>query len=78
MRKAHYTFFLTALMLCSVLSGCLGNEEIAPDQIEEEAKFGAYSVVAPVDTGINVYHERFILNETLPQWLLDGLGDNVV
>lgn len=74
MRKAHYTFFLTALMLCSVLSGCLGNEEIAPDQIEEEAKFGAYSVVAPVDTGINVYHERFILNETLPQWLLDGLG----
>ena len=74
MRKAHYTFFLTALMLCSVLSGCLGNEEIAPDQIEEQAKFGAYSVVAPVDTGINVYHERFILNETLPQWLLDGLG----
>ena len=74
MRKAHYTFFLTALMLCSVLSGCFGNEEIAPDQIEEEAKFGAYSVVAPVDTGINVYHERFILNETLPQWLLDGLG----
>ena len=61
-------------MLCSVLSGCFGNEEIAPDQIEEEAKFGAYSVVAPVDTGINVYHERFILNETLPQWLLDGLG----
>ena len=74
MRKAHYTFFLTALMLCSVLSGCFGNEEIAPDLIEEEAKFGAYSVVAPVDTGINVYHERFILNETLPQWLLDGLG----
>ena len=36
--------------------------------------FGAYSVVAPIDTGINVYHERFILNETLPQWLLDGLG----
>ena len=74
MRKAHYTFFLTALMLCSVLSGCFGNEEIAPDLIEEEANFGAYSVVAPVDTGINVYHERFILNETLPQWLLDGLG----
>ena len=74
MRKAHYTFFLTALMLCSVLSGCFGNEEIAQDQIEEEDKFGAYSIVAPVDTGINVYHERFILNETLPQWLLDGLG----
>ena len=61
-------------MFCSTLSGCFGTEEIAPQEIEEETGFGAYSVVAPIDTGINVYHERFILNETLPQWLLDGLG----
>ena len=75
MRKGHYTIFLAALMLCSALSGCFGNEEGIGDEdglwVES---FGAYSVVAPVDTGINVYHERFILNETLPQWLLDGLG----
>ena len=74
MRKVNLTFFLSALMLCSVLSGCFGKEDVAPEEIEEEISFGAYSVVAPIDTGINVYHERFILNETLPQWLLDGLG----
>ena len=61
-------------MLCSVISGCFGNEAAPSEEIEEEISFGAYSVVAPIDTGINVYHERFVLNETLPQWLLDGLG----
>ena len=74
MRKVNLTLFLSALMFCSVLSGCFGNEAVSPDEIEEEISFGAYSVVAPIDTGINVYHERFVLNETLPQWLLDGLG----
>ena len=33
-----------------------------------------YSVVAPIDTGINVYHDHFRTNETYPDWLLDGLG----
>ena len=74
MRKVNLTLFLSALMFCSVLSGCFGNEAVSPEEIEEEISFGAYSVVAPIDTGINVYHERFVLNETLPQWLLDGLG----
>jgi hypothetical protein len=74
MRKVHCTFFLATLMLCSALSGCFGNEAVTPEETDEEISFGAFSVVAPVDTGINVYHERFILNETLPQWLLDGLG----
>ena len=70
----HLTLFLSVLMLCSVFSGCFGNEADPSEEIEEEISFGAYSVVAPIDTGINVYHERFVLNETLPQWLLDGLG----
>ena len=74
MRRVNLTFLLSALMLCSVLSGCFGNEAAPPEEIESEISFGAYSVVAPIDTGINVYHERFVLNETLPQWLLDGLG----
>ena len=74
MRKVHTSLFFAMMMFCSTLSGCFGTEEIAPQEIEEETGFGAYSVVAPIDTGINVYHERFILNETLPQWLLDGLG----
>ena len=33
-----------------------------------------YSVVAPIDTGINVYHDPFRTSEVYPDWLLDGLG----
>jgi len=65
---------LSLLLIFSSLSGCLSSEK-EDNAIEiDEVVFGAYSVVAPVDTGINVYHERFVLNETLPDWLLDGLG----
>ena len=43
-----------------------------------ESDWRAYSVVAPIDTGINVYHDHFRTNETYPQELLDGLGVNKV
>ena len=33
-----------------------------------------YSVVAPVDTGINVYHDHFQTDEIYPTWLLESLG----
>ena len=33
-----------------------------------------YSVVAPIDTGINVYHDHFRTSEVYPDWLLEGLG----
>ena len=35
-------------------------------------EFRPFSVIAPIDTGINVYHDHFRTNETYPQWLLDG------
>ena len=38
----------------------------------------AFSVIAPIDTGINVYHDHFRTNESYPQWLLDDLGVNKV
>lgn len=40
--------------------------------------FRPFSVIAPIDTGINVYHDHFRTNETYPQWLLDGLGVTMV
>lgn len=49
------------------------------DGIEaEDMDFRPFSVIAPIDTGINVYHDHFRTNETYPQWLLDGLGVTMV
>ena len=70
---------LTSILIISAsLAGCIGGEgsDEAPLVIEET--FGAFSVVAPVDTGINVYHNHFSMNESYPQWLLDQLGVNKV
>ena len=65
---------VSLVMLSSVLSGCIHTND--PDQVEmiDEQTANAYSIVAPIDTGINVYHNHFVFNETLPEWLLDGLG----
>ena len=67
---------MMALLMASVsLAGCFGEESTEEVEIPVvEEVFGAYSVVAPIDTGINVYHDRFRLNETYPDWLLEGLG----
>ena len=45
---------------------------------ESSNEWRAFSVVAPIDTGINVYHDHFRTNETYPEWLLDDLGVNKV
>ena len=75
MRDKPFVVLSALLMLSVSLSGCFGEETEKPVIVEEIVEsFGAYSVVAPIDTGINVYHERFMLNETYPDWLLEGLG----
>ena len=75
MRDKSMVVLAALLMLSISLSGCLGEETKKTTIITEESEsLGAYSVVAPIDTGINVYHERFMLNETYPDWLLEGLG----
>ena len=65
---------VSLVILSSVLSGCIHTND--PDQVEmiDEQTANAYSIVAPIDTGINVYHNHFVYNETLPEWMLDGLG----
>ena len=73
MRIAHWAV-VSLLLLSSTLAGCIHTND--PDEVEiiDEQTANAYSIVAPIDTGINVYHNHFVLNETLPEWMLDGLG----
>lgn len=67
------------LLLSAPLVGCLGEQEKGiEDDLWVDDEFGSFSVVAPVDTGINVYHVHFTMNESYPQWLLDQLGVNMV
>ena len=42
--------------------------------INSDTGWRHYSVVAPVDTGINVYHDHFRTDEVYPNWLLESLG----
>jgi len=65
---------VSLLMLSSALAGCIHTNDSDEVEIIDEQTANAYSIVAPIDTGINVYHNHFVLNETLPEWMLDGLG----
>ena len=70
---------IALLMLSAPLVGCLGGHEKGVETGSEVFEgFGSFSVVAPIDTGINVYHDHFVMNESYPQWLLDQLGVNMV
>ncbi len=70
---------IAVLMLSAPLVGCLGgHDEGTEPETEVSEGFGSFSVVAPVDTGINVYHDHFTMNESYPQWLLDQLGVTMV
>ena len=75
MQRMSSAPLMVGLFLMASLSGCFGEGNLPmPADEEIEEKFESYSVVAPVDTGINVYHDRFRLNETYPDWLIEGLG----
>jgi hypothetical protein len=65
---------LVFIMMMSSLSGCIAEDSTQETLIEDEDTFRNYSIVAPIDTGINVYHDHFRTNETYPEWLLEGLG----
>ena len=70
---------LTSILVISAsLVGCMEESGEKEDIAVVDDSFGAFSVVAPIDTGINVYHNHFSMNESYPQWLLDQLGVNKV
>ena len=74
MRASSWAVLVSVLMMSLSLSGCFGSGEDTLDVEPDEVDAWPYSVVAPIDTGINVYHVHFAMNESYPQWLLDGLG----
>jgi len=69
---------ISILMILVSFSGCLSDDEAIYVTSSNVYDFGSYSVVAPIDTGINVYHNHFIMENPYPEWLLDGLGVNKI
>ena len=68
------TVSLVLVMITASLTGCMSDDSTQETLIEDEERFRNYSIVAPIDTGINVYHDHFRTNETYPEWLLERLG----
>ena len=73
MRVATWAVF-SLVLVSSALAGCIDSNDTDDVEIVDEKVRNAYTIVAPIDTGINVYHNHFILNETLPDWMLESLG----
>tara|TARA_B100000941_G_scaffold165633_1_gene117906 strand:+ start:523 stop:1737 length:1215 start_codon:yes stop_codon:yes gene_type:complete len=69
---------ISILVISAGFVGCMGESEGNEDIPVLDDSFGAFSVVAPIDTGINVYHNHFSMDKSYPQWLLDQLGVNKV
>ena len=79
-RKRVLSVALVVLLLVSLIAGVAtlmdGDQESTAmvDGQPPSIEWRPYSVVAPIDTGINVYHDHFRTEEVYPDWLLDGLG----
>ena len=68
------------VLLLPLLSGCVlwDEEGTAVPLPDDRPDLEAYTVVAPIDTGINVYHNHFIMNESFPSSLLEGLNVTMI
>ena len=71
-----------SLLIIGAILFALSGDNVEESEVQEvslsDNGWRSFSVIAPIDTGINVYHDHFRTNETYPQWLLDGLGVNKV
>ena len=51
---------LALLMVSASLAGCFSEDAETAAEVEEvDDSFRAYTVIAPIDTGINPYHNHF-------------------
>jgi hypothetical protein len=68
------------VLLLPLLSGCIlwDEEGTAVPLPDDRPDLEAYTVVAPIDTGINVYHNHFIMKESFPSSLLEGLNVTMI
>ena len=70
---------LSTILLSTVVLGIAMNTNsdmanASEEEKNEQNQWRSFSVVSPIDTGINVYHDHFRNNETLPAWLSQQLG----
>ena len=79
-RKRVVPVILVVLLMVSLVAGAVSlmdeNQNSASmfDGQPPSTEWRPYTVVAPIDTGINVYHDHFRTDEVYPAWLLEGLG----
>lgn len=79
-RSSILAVFIAGLLLASLFVGFqMFSSDDGPSATSNagqppSTEWRPYSVVAPIDTGINVYHDHFRTEEVYPDWLLDGLG----
>ena len=64
MRASFWAVMMSVLMISLSLSGCFGGGEDTLDVEPDEVDAWPYSVVAPIDTGINVYHVHSMFTTT--------------
>jgi len=80
MKKVGYGRHLIPVIVFLMIAGCLDENvgTISDEVTSEVGVLKSYSVVAPVDTGINPYHIHFQVNQSLPQSFLDEFGVTLV
>ena len=83
MQQAHdmaRPLLLAILMVSASLSGCFGEEEIPAPEVEIDLGngFRPYTVIAPIDTGINPYHDHFQTDEILPDWFIQEMQTTII
>mgnify|MGYP003687121021 FL=1 len=60
----HRAILLAILMASASLTGCISDEDTLPAEAELDNgnDFRPYSVIAPIDTGINPYHNLSLIH----------------